>query len=386
MKKILIVYATAGEGHKRAAYALKHAFDERKDEDVEVKLIDSLNYTNKTFKYTYSMNYLTIIKYFPTIWGFFYYLFDLGWMYPIVKMMRRIVNRINGYRFEKFLCNYNPDIVLSTHFLACEVVSYLKRKNRLDTKLVTCVTDSRMHSFWYFKETDHFCVGFEETKRDLTDKWGCEEEKISILGIPVGPKFFEAKKKEKIYDDLRIRRNMFTILVTGGGFGVGPILTLVAGLLKITDPLQILVVCGHNADLRRKINRLSRKEKPSETYLKAYGFIDYMDELMTVSDLMVTKAGGLICAEAIAKELPLIIVNPIPGQEGRNCRLLLKERVAFKIENPQQLNERIKEIHPSPRKKTVDKKVLGILKENVRRIRTPNSSGNIAKFVMGIKI
>ncbi|MBI4335856.1 MAG: hypothetical protein HY589_04300, partial [Candidatus Omnitrophica bacterium] len=187
MKKILVVYGTAGEGHKRAALALKDAFDllVSRGRDITVEIIDALDYTNRFFRWFYPRSYIFMITYLPTVWGILYYILDIKWLYPLVKTLRRATNRIHGKAFEKFLLEYNADAVIATHFLASEVVSYLERRGKLKTVLVTCVTDFRMHSFWFADQADFYCAGFEEVKKDLTGKWRVAPDKINVTGIPV---------------------------------------------------------------------------------------------------------------------------------------------------------------------------------------------------------
>jgi len=386
MKKILIVYATAGEGHKRAAVAIKDAFDILRPADTEVKLIDALDYTKDFFKWFYPRSYLFMVTYIPTIWGLFYYALDWKWLYPVVKFARRVVNKSNAGLLEKFLREYDPDMVVTTHFLACEVVSNLKRQGRIKAKLITCVTDFRMHSFWFSGQTDHFCVSFKETEADLVKKWNCPPHKINITGIPIHQKFYAPKNKDEIRDKAGLSKDLFAILITGGGFGVGPIMSLVKALSQMAEPFQVLVVCGHNAELQKRIESQVSAERSgaspkgasyrSQVSIKTYGFIDYVDELMTVSDICITKAGGLICSEALAKKLPLIIIAPIPGQEGRNCALLLRNRAAFRINRAGQVRGIIREVY-------FNKGVLDDMKSNIERIRSQNPALNIVKFVIG---
>ena len=400
MKKILIVYATAGEGHKRAALALKSAFDARGLTDTEVKVVDSLDYTSRFFKAAYLSNYLVLVKYLPSIWGLFYYLFDLRRMNGIVRLLRRVVNRIAARRFERFVCDYRPDIVLTTHFMANEIISRLKAAGTLNTTLITCVTDTRMHAFWYASQIDFFCVGYEATLQDLIGKWRVPAEKVRITGIPLHQKFYQAATKDEIRRRHDIRPDLFTILVTGGGFGVGPITALVRIISGMGLPLQLLVVCGHNGRLLKEINARAGRDQPLDyardgsrggelaeprpaVIIKAYGFIDFVDELMTVSDAAITKAGGLICSEAIARELPLVIVAPIPGQEGRNCRFLVKEGAAVRLYRLSHIRRLIEKFYAS--RGDSPGGMLTAMRDNIRRIKPPDSAQEITRFALTLR-
>ncbi len=375
MKKVLIVYAMAGEGHKIAASALKEAMDILNPPDTQVQIIDSLEYTNAFFKWSYSKFYIFMVKYIPTIWGFFYFMLDLRWFYAFAQFIRRMINKCNTDRLERFILDFKPDIILSTHFLASEVISSLKRRSALKTCLITCVTDFRMHSFWYSRQTDLFCVGFAETKGDLVRKWKIPPERVLVSGIPVQVKFYTLKNRYEIYGRRALTKDLFTVLISGGGFGVGPIMAMVKKIIELRLCMQVLVVCGHNKRLLDQISKLATSDQRLTTILKPFGFIDYVDELMEVADLGVTKAGGLICSESIAKGLPLIIIAPIPGQESRNCRLLLKNRAAFRIQRPSALKKVIATMY-----RNTD--ILKEMRSNIRSIKRENPSMHIAKLTL----
>jgi len=298
--------------------------------------------------------------------------------------MRRIINGINAPRLERFFCDYKPDVIVTTHFMTSEVVSSMKRRGKIQTQLVTCLTDARMHSFWYADNTDFFCVGFRKGISDLVKKWGFPEDKIKRFGIPIDSKYDKVSDKATLRNKLGLSGDLFTVLITGGGFGVGPIEDLVKVLGNMDAPLQLLVVCGHNEKLKEKIDKFiaSKPDASKPPIIKNYGFVNYVDELMTVSDLIITKSGGLICSEALAKELPMLMLRPIPGQETRNCKLLVREKAAFKLKKMEQAKEIILNLCPSWKDQRSCGEQFKIMKENVRRIRTPNSSANIANFVI----
>lgn len=374
MKKILIVYATAGEGHKRAALALKDAMEALNPPDAQVQTVDSMDYTNKFFKWFYPNCYIFMVTCIPTIWGLFYYMLDFKWLYPLTSLVRRVINKANTGRFEKFIREYNPDLVISTHFLAGEVISSLKRRRAVKTRLITCVTDFRMHSFWYSGQTDMFCAGFAETKSDLTRKWNVAADRVRVTGVPIHSKFYTINNKYEICGRRGLEKDLFIALITGGGFGVGPIIDLVKNIVELGLRIQVLVVCGHNDKLRKQIDRLSAiNHQPS--VIKTFGFIDYVDELMEVSDLGITKAGGLICSESVAKGLPLIIIAPIPGQESRNCKLLIKNRAAFKIKRPRELKKIISAVYRNT-------EILKEMRVSIRSVKRENPAVHIARFAL----
>ena len=154
MKKVLVLYATAGIGHKKASMAVKAAFDEMNLKDVEVKLEDALDHTSKFFKWTYLEAYLLMVNKLPSVWGFMYYLTDNFYVNLLVAKARRVNNWLSSRNLAKYIISEKPDVIVSTHFFASEVISELKRAGKLNSKLVTVVTDYRLHSWWVSDNTD----------------------------------------------------------------------------------------------------------------------------------------------------------------------------------------------------------------------------------------
>ena len=227
-KKILITYASAGAGHKRAAEAAAGALRE-KHKDVRVELWDILDYSSFLFQKTYSAIYLFAITYIPLIWGMAYLILDNPAIYFIVSPLRRLINKLNSYRFIKLFYQLDPDVVISTHFYSTEVIAHQRRNKKYKGRLISVITDFRIHSFWLAGGIDKFVVAAQNTKRELIKK-GIEQNKIEVLGIPIDHVFGESKNKELLLEKLGLQKGLFTVLVVSGGLGVGPIEELVAEL------------------------------------------------------------------------------------------------------------------------------------------------------------
>lgn len=317
--KILIVYTPAGAGHRRAAEAIKEAFDKSKN-DHDVQLVDSLNYSNCLFKRMYPWGYNFLVSKTPSIWGFFYYLLDFKPLQFFVRLGRGIMNFINGFKFYRFILRENPDCVISTHFFPTEIISNLKRFGLYRGKLITCVTDYGVHAFWISRKVDLYVAASEYSKKELIKK-GIEQDRIRILGIPVLHKFTERKEKDTTVKNLGLKEGLFNILIMGGGLGVGPISKLVNIISKCACPFQIIVVCGKNPRLYRELEVLSTSSKMP---IKVYGFVENVNELMDVSDAMISKPGGLGLSEAFVKGLPVLVTSYIAGHEAKNLKFLEK--------------------------------------------------------------
>jgi len=374
-KKILITYANAGSGHRKSAEAVEKAVNELTGGRSEVKTIDALDYSASFFKKAYPSCYIFMVNHSPAIWGFGYYILDVRLIYSLmVAPLRRLNNSINCKGLVSFLKDFAPDICINTHFLGSEVMSHMKKGGLLsDTKLITSVTDYFMHSFWLNKYTDHYCVADEASRSDL-EKRGVESSRIQVTGVPVDPVFGQVKGRENLCRKLGFNPERQKVLLAGGGFGVGPMTELAKALLDEVPEMELLTVCGKNDRLLGDMRILSEK---SAGLIRAYGFVDNMDELMEVSDVMVTKSGGMTSSEALAKRLPLIITSAIPGQEARNRDFLLKAGVAVYAPSVSSVRKELASL-------IFEEGKLAKIRRRIDRIRRPRSAYKVAEFALSV--
>jgi len=369
MRKILIVYATAGIGHKKAAIAVKKAYDEMKLPDLEVILIDALDYTNNFFKWSYLQAYLLMVNKLPTFWGLSYYLTDMPFVDLFVSYIRRLNNWVNSRKLVNYILDTKPDVIISTHFFASEVIADLKQRSLVLSKLVTVITDYRPHAWWLADGTDAYIVASEDTRRDL-EKRKIDPAKVKVMGIPIEPIFSKSLDRPKIFKETALRDDLFTILVIGGGFGVGPIEGIVKVIAQIDKKLQIVVVCGHNEELVHKIQGLKDEYKLN---MKVLGFIDNVYEYMDVSDILISKSGGITVSESLAKEIPLVVISPILGQETGNCAFLVRNNAAVKVKRIEDLKAALEGLMSDPAK-------LDKMKDMINKIKKPHAARDVAKF------
>src|SRR3989338_5687784 len=371
--KILITYAYAGVGHKKAAMAIEKALADFKG--VEVKNVDVLDYTNALFKASYPNVYLFLINKTPTFWGVFYYLLDCRAVDFLMAPLRKFVHRLNCGRFIEFVKAENPDVVVSTHFLPSEIISGLKDKGEFKGKLVNVVTDFIAHSFWMARSSDYFIGAIQRTKKDLL-KRGVSEEKIKIFGIPCDPVFGISKGRDMLMNKLGIEPGLFNVLIMSGGFGTGPMKEIVKKINNlepaIRDKMQLIAICGKNEVLFQELNKTAKDLKVK---VKAFGYMSNVDEFMEISDIIVKKTGGLTISEALSKTLPMIIVQPILGQETRNCEILTGYGTAVKANNTEEVCEHIEEYVTSPERMIGTRTRIGLL-------RYPDAAKDIANFIL----
>jgi len=200
---------------------------------------------------------------------------------------------------------------------------------------------------------------------------GIPKEKVFVTGIPIDPIFGIKKPKRETRLSLGLNPDEITLLVSPGGYGVGPVESLIRTLQEIHHPVQIVVICGRNKRLETRLTAFSETRHP----MKIVGFTNEMDSLMAASDLLVGKAGGLTSSEALARGLVLVVVNPIPGQEERNSDHFLEEGVAIRCNNLPALPFKIDTL-------LADKDRFLRMQQSVKRLARPNAASEIVSIVL----
>ncbi len=367
-KKILILSASVGAGHMRAADAIERAFHQTHPE-VEVKNIDVLNYTNRVFRRLYGRLYLDMVKSMPDVLGWIYDSLDKPWQN---ERRRLALDRLNTQPLINLLKNENPDLAICTHFLPSEIISWLRAKEKIDTKQAIVVTDFDAHALWLCHNFEHYFVPIEETKVYL-GAIGIPINKITATGIPIDPVFSQAPDKFEMRKKHGLDSNLLTILVSAGGFGVGKIEPLLRALSGLQTRSQIVAICGRNEQLTKDLKKLAVSELNNERVkFRPIGFTQEMDEFMSASDLIVGKPGGLTTSEALAKGLIFVVVNPIPGQEERNSDHLLEKGCAIKCNSLPVLSYKIDKLVSDPEK-------LAQMRANVLDFARPDSAHKIVE-------
>lgn len=373
MNKVLILSASAGAGHVRAAQAIEKAFVEL-NAAHEVKNIDSLEYTSSIFHKLYSKAYVEIVNRSPEIFGWLYDHFDKPWQN---ERRRLAFDKLNTRPFVRMLESYQPDIVVCTHFLPAEIISWLRDKKRINTRQVIVVTDFDLHAFWLCHNFEHYFVAIEETKVHL-EQLGVSSDKITISGIPIDPVFAEHKDKGKMCQLHNLKPDLPTILVSAGGFGMGPVEKLIQSLINMQKKAQIVVICGKNEELKQRVDTFLRDLPANLPILfKSLGYTAEMDTYMSAADLILGKTGGLTISEALAKGLGFVIVDPVPGQEERNADHLLEEGVAIKCNNWPVLSYKIDKLLNNPQR-------IAEMQFKARSLARPSAAYDIVNKLMSL--
>lgn len=372
LKRIMLSYVDITTGHKRAAQSihktLKHQYP-----GIEILEFDPLKYLYPLVEKVIGKIYIQILKLSPNLWG---YVYDNEKIVKLTAKSRKIFDSLNSSRLNKLFSSFNPQVVICTHAFSCGIFSALKEKTNNGFHLIGIITDFDVHNYWIHKNVSFYVVANEYSAKKLQEK-GIDKERIKILGIPIDPVFTENKNIKELKKKYNLREDIPTILVMGGGWGFGPIEKIVHHLNDIKDiEFQIIVVTGTNKELKSRLIKLAPK-LPKLT--QVFGYVDVIDELMKVSDIFISKPGGMTSAESLACKLPMIIINPIPGQEDRNTRFLTSQGVAIRTNSEFEISKIVLELLTQPQK-------LDEMRSRILEISKPKSAFNIVKMIEEIVV
>ncbi len=290
-------------------------------------IVDTLDCTNALFRRMYVKSYIELVQRAPALWGYIFDKTDVVHPTDSKKARARLAfNKLNCRAFEKLVQEAKPGAIICTHFLPLELLSDLKGRGKLTVPVHAMITDVSPHAFWVHEHIDHYYVATESGARELTQK-GVETQRISVTGIAVDPIFAECTPGPRARKQLGLPEQP-TVLLSSGGFGVGPMLQLLESFRASRSNLSLVVVAGKNQSLQKECEAIAAK---LPVPIKVFGFVSNMHELMDAADLIVTKPGGLTTTEILAKRKPMALVAPIPGQEQRNCEYLLEEGAAVRL-------------------------------------------------------
>ena len=367
-KRVLVLSASVGAGHLRAAQAVELALRQL-DPDAVVKNVDVLSLTNKGFRTIYGEAYLELVNRAPHMLGYFYDLMDRA-PSPQHKgdKLRLAIEKLNMGKFLRFLDDEPWDVIVNTHFLPAELIASLRKHGDLKTPQLTVTTDFETHRLWVNQPCDHYFTATDEGAAYL-HHWGVPATDTTVTGIPIHPVFSERKTREACLERQGLAGDRLIVLQLAGGFGVGPIEEIFRGVLAIDVPLDIVVVTGRNEEAKTELDSMS---PPPRHRVQVLGFTDQMDELMAVADLVISKPGGLTTSEVLARGAAMAIVNPIPGQESRNSDFLLENGAAVKINNIATLAHKLSPLLREPVQ-------LVKLQGNSRRLGRPRAAFDVAR-------
>jgi processive 1,2-diacylglycerol beta-glucosyltransferase len=372
---LLILSVSAGAGHVRAAQAVEAAA-KLASPPVEATHLDLLTLVPAQFRRLYGQQYIKLVDRLPQLWSYLYARTDRPGRDSVLGNLKRAVEKVNTRRLGDEIARLAPDAILCTHFLPAELLSRRRAAAhpgdpRLPPLWVQ-VTDFDVHTLWVHPHVDHYCVASEEVAFRLADR-GVRRERISVTGIPVMPQFAEPLDRATCAREIGIDPGKFTALLMAGGAGVGALDELASRLLRLPRGLQLIALAGRNEELLRRLRDLARAH-PGRLF--PLGFTTTVERLMTASDLVITKPGGLSVSECLAKGRPMLLASPIPGQEERNADYLLEAGAALKAADAATLEFKLAGLLDAPTR-------LEAMGAAARRIARPRAAEDVLRLVSG---
>jgi processive 1,2-diacylglycerol beta-glucosyltransferase len=366
--RILIATATAGGGHLAAAAAVEEAWRNLRPADALEKL-DLVQFFSPLHRRIHADGYEKMVEHAPELWGMLFSKTDDPKVVARLNRLRRVFTPTSSLKLEKHVKRSKPDVIICTHYAPLEVLARLQRGPGAPAPyVVSVVTDFEAHALWMSQCVDLYCVAAEATCARLVAR-GAAPANIAVTGIPIAARFAQPVEPREVRQRLGLRDDQPVVLLLGGGFGWGPISETLAELDKIEARFQTLVVCGRNQELRREVAAQDRRH-PTHVL----GFVSNMNELMAVSDVVITKPGGLTTSEALASGLPMVVINPIPGQEAANSDFLLQAGAAIKVNRIEEMSHRLGQL--------LGGKKLAAMSKAARAVGRPTSARNVCEAVL----
>ena len=374
--KVIIFYAKYGGGHLSAARSIENCIKTNYN-GIEVELIDFMEYVNKEFNKITTKAYAEMAKKAPKAYGSIYWKSEKG---PLAHISTTS-NKLLSIRLHKLLQDKAPDLIICTHPFASQMCGYLTKHHKLNTQIATILTDFASHDQWlvYNEYINKLFVANQEMKETLISK-GIPSNKVFVTGIPISDRFLINYDKSSIFLDFNLSPNKKTVLFFGGGeFGLGKNYTLKVfeTFVKDSADLQIIAISGKNQKLKEAFENIVIKYN-KEANVHIFEYTNMVPELMSISNLVVTKPGGLTTSESLASGLPIVVINPIPGQEEENATYLVKHNAAIWLKKDDNIEQIVTNL-------LADSQKLDEMSKNAKSISKPNATNDICKILLQTK-
>lgn len=364
--KALVLSVTAGQGHNSTAKALCAYLNSI---GCEADMLDTLAYLNHALGETVAKGYLIVSSNAKLVYKSGYRLAEKRKKSNTEISPTRTTGKLMSKKLAKYIADYDPDVIICTHVLPAIILDVMRKKGQLRAKTIGVLTDFMFHPYWEETLNLDYVVTPNEQMLVQALRKGFKESQVLPFGIPIHPKFSQnSTSKEQARAELGLDINKRTVLLMSGGVGYGNIQKTVAALDRVPFDFQLITVCGNNTAVKTRIDSMNTEKR-----ILNFGFVNNVDKLMDASDCIISKPGGLTTSEALAKRLPMVIVDPIPGQEDRNTEFLTNNGVAMAVTKTSTLDDVIYQFLSNPRR-------TEIMREAIDMIAKPNSTRDICEF------
>ncbi len=366
-RRILLMYITKVSGHRQATVALQKTIKQHIPE-AEVMSINGFGYTYPILEKVVNKAYMGVIKRAPQIWDKMY---DNPKLVKRSSLIKEFLNKKAHKKLAKLFDEFKPDTVICTQAFPCGMVAHFKTAYNAPITLIGVLTDFAPHAYWLNKGVDYYIVPSEDAKERFM-KAGIPAEAIRTFGIPIRMSFAEKLNKQEIAAKLGLSPVIPTVLIMGGGQGLGPIKKVVKSLLKLNRKLQLIVIAGTNEKL---MDWLEKTRQKTDKALVIYDYANNVPELMDLATLIISKPGGMTTSECLAKGLPMVIVNPIPGQEMHNTTFLIKKGIAIRVDEVKEIAAEVNALLDSPQR-------LAAMSKAAKEQGKPYAARDVAQLVL----
>ncbi len=371
MPGILIVHASLGTGHISAANALAEAF---KQHGRSVVVIDVLDYANPVLRAALNQYFKQTTERAQSLYKLLYSQSDAADVEEAFSGNRLLtmLERPFMTQFEQVVSDIRPDAVISVHPVPGHVLAHNKQLGLLDPPLYVVVTDYMAHSSWLVPGVERYFVPSDFTRRELLIR-GVPPDLIEVTGIPVNLAINEPKEPAAVRQrhDLPTDRCVMTLF--GGGLEVERVRLMVTQILESRTEGMLVVVAGRNERLEEALSDLS--DGP-HMHLRLYGRVDHVDDLVVASDLVITKAGGLTVSEVLARGTPMVIIDPVAGQEEWNADVVVGAGAGIQLRMPETVPPAALYLLSQPER-------LELMRRQARLIGRPRAALDVAGSIRG---
>jgi processive 1,2-diacylglycerol beta-glucosyltransferase len=338
--------------------------------DALCEVVDSYRYASTVFHRVASNGYIGMVKVLPQLYKFAY---DQAERATKISAFKTWLHRYTALNLRQFVTELRPDVVVCTHAFPCGVMAEYKREFSDAPPVVGIVTDFVVHPFWIHRNIDKYAVATAAMRQTLVTR-GVAPGRVVVTGIPIDARFTQATSKRRARGLIGIAPETTTVLLMGGGLGIGPLENALLAIDRLDAPLQIVVVVGKNKSLERRLHDAARTLRHRAMVV---GFVENVYDYMRAADVLVSKPGGLTSSEALVCALPFIILRPLPGQEERNTRYLEERGVGIRVERSRELTASLERLLGAPA--TLEK-----MRRNARSLAHPEAAPAVASIIEGL--
>jgi len=373
-QRIMIISVSAGSGHVRAAEALLETANQQFP-DVIAEHIDVMDYVGAGFRRVYTDFYRQLIDHAPVLWSYIYQKTDVAQRSDMSTLLRRGIEQLCTQKLIGKIRDFKPDHIICTHFLPAELLSREIQKGRLACPVWVQVTDFDLHSLWVQPHIRGYFAANQEVAFKMRQR-GIAAEAIAVTGIPIMPVFSSGLDKQFQCKALGLQPQLPTVLLMPGGARFAHVTLLADRLLRISDAIQVIAMAGHHPQRLEELTALSKKYLGRVVPL---GYSTSIERYMAASDLIVTKPGGLTSSECLAMGLPMVLVDPIPGQEERNGDYLMEQGVAVKARDMGSFEFKIRQCLIKPEQ-------LNTMRQRMLTLAQPHAAQRVLERVVGVQL